>query len=234
MELAARIFEDFRAYPDMQVSIDPGDEPVPEGAKDFFNRHGFLVIKNFIDPEELYQKTPKERGKISYFGSTKKFTHEPIEYQVKGSLSRYAHPKYKPTHSKIRIILQQILGEELYNTYYYDRFYFLGQDLKRHTDRGACEISVSIQVSKSSNKPWSFCLKTLEGREVYANLNDGDAIVYMGCEVEHWRTALKSKYNFVFKYLRKLIREPEYHHQIFFHYVRANGEKSHLAFDASV
>ena len=231
MEIAARIFEDYREYKDMSISIDPGDDAVPIGAQQFFKRHGFLIIRNLVDPEDLYTKVPKERGKLNYYGSYDKYSHELDEVQVSGSLARYGYPKHKTTHSRVRTILEKILSDELYNTYYYERFYFLGQELKRHVDRDACEISVSIQISESSHKPWSFCLKTLGGKEVYANLKDGDGIVYMGCDVEHWRTPLKSKYNFVFSNLRKLIREPEYHHQIFFHYVRANGLRSHHAFD---
>ena len=42
--------------------------------------------------------------------------------------------------------LEKHIGRKLYNTYYYDRFYFPGQKLERHADRDACEISVTVHV----------------------------------------------------------------------------------------
>jgi hypothetical protein len=231
VELVRPIMEQFNKYvnKELQCSIDPGAPAVPFGAQEYFKRHGYLIIKNLWDPKELYHEVPNERGQINYYGSVDKFHHEPEERQVNGSLARYSHPQYKEIHSKIRLIVQDILGEELYNTYYYDRFYFEGQRLYRHSDRDACEISVSVQVSTNSEQPWSFCLQTLEGKEIAANLKDGWGLLYMGCAVEHWRDPLESRYNKYGKVLNKILKKKDdtYHHQIFFHYVRANGPRAH-------
>ena len=59
--------------------------------------------------------------------------------------------------------LEKIIGRKLYNTYYYDRFYYPGQELTRHADRDACEISVSIHVStnlEGKDADWPFWIKT--------------------------------------------------------------------------
>ena len=58
--------------------------------------------------------------------------------------------------------LEKELGRKLYNTYYYDRFYFPGQALTRHADRDACEISVTVHVStnlEGKDADWRFGLK---------------------------------------------------------------------------
>jgi hypothetical protein len=39
---------------------------------------------------------------------------------------------------------------DLHPTYFYDRFYFPGQQLKRHSDRPACEVSVSYKSVQHS------------------------------------------------------------------------------------
>jgi hypothetical protein len=195
-----------------------------------------MIIKNLYDPKELYSPVPEERGQINYYGSVNHFHHNPDEMQVPGSLARYSHPQYKQAHTKIRLILEDILGEKLYNTYYYDRFYFTGQRLVRHSDRDACEISVSVQISTNAVNPWPFCIETPSGEERYANLQDGWGLLYKGCEREHWRDPLQSRYirkrdklmNWIF---RK--EDDTYHHQIFFHYVRANGPRAHCANDAA-
>ena len=103
---------------------------------EFFDTNGYLIIKNLCDPEKLFHSVPKERGLFNWRGSDKldKFTYEEVETQVNGSVARYWHPQYRKIHSEIRLILEQVIGRKLYNTYYYDRFYFPGQPLIKHTD----------------------------------------------------------------------------------------------------
>ena len=212
----------------VQCSIDEGSPPVPEGSKLFFKKHGFLIIKNFLDPKELYCEVPNERGMFKYYGS-QQVGFEPVEGYVPGSLGRYGYPKYKDVHVKVGKFLEEVLGEELYRTYYYDRFYFVDQDLRRHKDRDSCEVSVTVQVSSNSPDPWPISLQTLEGKEVSVNLENGSALVYMGCDLDHWRYPLESRYTTIGKILNKISFKPDdtYHHQLFLHYVLANGSRSH-------
>jgi hypothetical protein len=210
------------------VSIEHPCEPGALGAREFFNKYGYMVIRGIWDPKEFQEEPPEERGQINYFGKVDKFHHEPLEQQVNGSLARYSHPKFKYAHSQIRLKLQKILGEELYNTYYYDRFYFAGQRLYRHTDRDACEISLTYQIS-SNAKPWGICFEDPYGNEKYVLLRNGDAVLYKGCERDHWRELLSSNLNFIQKLLRK--KDTTYHHQIFFHYVLSNGTRVQCAND---
>jgi hypothetical protein len=225
------IFEKFYKYSEKNIhcSIDSCDDSVPVGSKNYFNRHGYLVIANLFDPNELYEPVSDNRGMIKYHGSLDKFTYEENEGQVPGSFSRYSHPRYKEVHNKIRLILQDAIGEELYNTYYYDRFYFAGQELTPHKDRDSCEISVTVQISNNTFEPWPLYLQRKDGKNVGINLQNGWGIVYMGCDVLHWRDPLKSRYNKLGKLRNKVLNKKDdtYHHQIFFHYVRANGTRAH-------
>jgi hypothetical protein len=211
------------------VSIEHPCDAGALGAREFFKKYGYMVIRNIYDHKEFVETPPKERGQINYFGKIDKFSYEPLEQQVNGSLARYNHPKFKYTHSQIRLKLQKILGEKLYNTYYYDRFYFAGQRLYRHTDRDACEISLTYQISSNSKEPWPICFETPKGEEKYVLLNDGDAVLYKGCERDHWREPLPSNLSLIDKIKRK--KDDTYHHQVFFHYVRANGIRAHCAND---
>ena len=139
--------------------------------------------------------------------------------------------------------------QKLYNTYYYDRYYFPGQALTKHADRDACEISVSIHISTNlpdDLKDWPFMIKTpdiytdkkktavlVPGEERSLVLNPGDGLLYKGCERPHWRDAMpgtpkgkKSK-----KLFGKGPQEEQYYHQIFFHYVLQDGERAQCAWD---
>ena len=214
---------------------------------DSFEKNGYLVIPNLWDAEELYHPVPEERGQINY--PSKKldqFTHHPIEGQVEGSVARYWHPQYRAIHSGIRMKLEKELGRKLYNTYYYDRFYFPGQELKLHADRDACEISVSVHVStnlEDKNADWPFWIKIPDtytdkkkttilvlGETHSLVLKPGDGVVYKGCERPHWRDPMPTEYEKTW-YGRKKEKDNLYYHQIFFHYVLSDGQRAHYAWD---
>ena len=209
---------------------------------DKFEKDGYLVVKDLWDAEDLYHPLPDIKGQLNYWSKdVTQFSHNPVEGQVEGSLARYWHPQYRNAHTGIRRKLEKIIGRTLYNTYYYDRYYFPGQALKKHADRDACEISVSIHVSTNlpdNLKDWAFKIKTpdtytddkktavlVPGEERSAILNPGDGLLYKGCERPHWRDAMPTP--------EKVEDAPKeyYYHQIFFHYVLQDGQRAHCAWD---
>lgn len=192
----------------------------------FFNENGYLLLKNVYNADLLYDDVPKTRGMITYHGSEKKMSYAKKEEQVPGSLARYSHPKYKEAHSNIRKTIESVIGKKLYNTYYYDRFYFPGQDLKKHVDRHACEISISVNISSNLKKPWAFCIKTPYGETRSIEMEPGDGVLYKGCDCLHWRDPMPSKYPKILS-----IFDDSYYHQIFFHYVLADGYRCEFAND---
>ena len=198
-----------------------------------FDKDGYLVIKDLWDPEELYHPLPDVRGQLNYWDKNPEhFNHNEIEQQVEGSLARYWHPQYRDIHTGIRLKLEEIVGRKLYNTYYYDRYYFPGQELHRHADRDACEISVSVHISTNltgDNAKWPFKIKTVSGEERSLSLEPGDGLLYKGCERPHWRDPMPTEYQR--KLFRKVEKDGLYYHQIFFHYVLQDGQRAHCAWD---
>ena len=213
-----------------------------------FEKNGYLFMKDLWDPKELYSPVPPEKGQYNYWDKNPEhFTLAPVEMQVEGSTSRYWHPQYRSIHSGIRRKLEKAIGCKLYNTYYYDRFYYPGQELTRHADRDACEISVTVHISTNLPEPeskWPICIKTpdtytdetkaeilVPGEERSVSLEPGDGMIYKGCERPHWRDPMPAPRR------RKrdiILRRPEtewYYHQIFFHYVLQDGKRAHCAWD---
>ena len=90
----------------------------------FFEENGYLIIKNLYDPKELHCAPPQKTGKYYWLNNNIDDVNVMQETQVDGSIERYWHPHYRNAHSKIRFILEKKIGRKLYNTYYYDRFYF--------------------------------------------------------------------------------------------------------------
>jgi len=215
---------------------------------EFFEKNGYLVFKDLWDSEELYSPVPEQTGQYNYWDkNVQNFSHAPVEGQVEGSTSRYWHPQYRTIHSGIRLKLEEKLGRKLYNTYYYDRFYFPGQSLSKHADRDACEISVTVNVStnlEGKDADWPIWIKTpdtytdksrntvlVPGENSSVILHPGDGMIYKGCERPHWRdpmpTPRRRKRDII---LRRKEKE-YYYHQIFFHYVLADGQRAHCAGD---
>ena len=209
-----------------------------------FEKNGYLVIKNLWNPEELYHPVPEQKGQYNYWDKNPEhFNHVPVEQQVEGSTSRYWHPQYRTIHSGIRLKLEEVIGRKLYNTYYYDRYYFPGQELTVHADRDACEISVTVHVSTNLSTPWPIWIKTpdtyadkkktqvlVPGENRSVILEAGDGMAYKGCERPHWRDAMPTEYEKTW-YGRKKEKEGLYYHQIFFHYVLQDGQRAHCAWD---
>lgn len=110
--------------------------------------------------------------------------------------------------------VSKIIGEKVFPTYVYGRIYRKGDDLKIHRDRDACEISLTVNLFQQ--EPWPIYVKTPRGETSKVYLQPGDAMVYLGCDAEHWRDELQD----------------EKHTQVFLHYVRSRGPRAEFIFDA--
>ena len=109
--------------------------------------------------------------------------------------------------------VSEILGEKVLPTYTYARVYKEGSELARHRDRPACEISLTVNLSKDTD--WPIYLQRPDGSETCIELQPGDAVIYLGCQADHWREKfLGTEYT-----------------QVFMHYVRSNGPKAWAYFD---
>lgn len=110
--------------------------------------------------------------------------------------------------------VESIVNEELVPTYAFSRLYHNGDVLESHTDRPACEVSLTIQLGRSHHYAWPIYV----GESRY-DLAEGDAVLYQGCDVPHWRDECNGPKDY-------------YSGQVFLHYVRKNGPYADQAGDA--
>jgi hypothetical protein len=112
--------------------------------------------------------------------------------------------------------IEYYTGLSLTPTYSYARLYSNGDVLDRHTDRPSCEVSVTLQLGRSHHYSWPIYM----GGQRY-DLGEGDAVIYPGCDVEHWRDRCDGP--------------PDYYSgQVFIHFVRTDGKYAEWANDKRV
>ena len=102
--------------------------------------------------------------------------------------------------------IEKETGLELTEMYTFARNYKQQNELKRHKDRGSCEISGTINLG---GDPWPIYIDTNSENGYYDEENEkyisfgekgvevllepGDCMLYLGCENEHWRNPLLDK-----------------------------------------
>jgi len=172
-----------------------------------FKEKGYIVRKKLLDVSmtRALCRYVHKRDELGLLGA---------DQQVPESPAAYGDTNMEILLVKIRPSVEQVTGLQLFPTYSYYRLYKHGAELRRHVDRPACEISVSLNLGQAPEDPWPLWLRGAQG--VYAAyLQPGDAVIYRGMECEHWREPFPGK---------SLA-------QVFLHYVDANGAHTDWKFD---
>lgn len=170
---------------------------------------GYQPIKNVLPVEFINE---------AVFNIFEEIKITPPTYDVHRGLI-WQFYKLEPTQliaQDVKPRIEKILGEDLLFTYSFITVYTNNSYMSRHTDRDACEVSVSINLA--STLDWKLQLQDLNGEHAACSTKAGDGVIYLGREVEHWRDLLVSY-------------SPQFYIQTFFHYVRAKGKYKHLEND---
>ena len=161
----------------------------------------YKIIKNFLSKDEI--------DLLSIYGEIKHRTNiKSFDFKQNNNWDTYYYGDaiIESILIKKKDIIEKEVNLNLLGTYAYWRMYTKFSELKKHKDREACEISVTVNISSDGTK-WPIYM---DGEAI--NLNIGDAAVYLGCEVEHWREPFLGDYQM----------------QAFLHYVNKDGKnKNH-------
>ena len=125
------------------------------------------------------------------------------DIQVVGAPSWYGDGAMQYLLLFLKPEMERQTGLSLLPTYSYFRLYSNGDVLEKHKDRPSCEVSASICLKGDK---WPLIIDGFS-----AILRPGDALIYRGCDYEHWREEFT---------------EGETLAQVFLHYVDANGENT--------
>jgi len=165
------------------------------------------IIKDFITAEEaqFFLCYTQMMHRNNPFASNDKSYEVPND-----DTSYYADALTESLLLKKHEFMEKELGIKLFPTYTYWRMYTYGSELKKHTDRNSCEISITLHLG-SDGTPWPICFN-----DQCFELKPGEAAIYKGIEWPHYR---KEPY------------KGDFYSQVFMHYVHADGIHQQYKFD---
>lgn len=180
----------------------------------------YEVVKGAVSPEvlqhcdiefELLRKVMHITNNVS---EENKFAFN--DEQIANSFSYYSPLCFETLAQTLLPTMEEVTGKKLYPTYTYARIYYEGAEMARHTDRPSCEFSTTVCISNDPDfGAWDIWFKNLEGKEFPIWLEPGDALVYKGDILEHWRNPYAGK--------RQC--------QAFLHYVNKQGKYRDYKYD---
>ena len=162
------------------------------------------IIKSFFTPDELkvYQKYCYNKvDENKYFFKERDSKNVGPSWYMDSLMNSLLDVK-KP-------IVEKACGLKLYPTYAFWRYYVFGGKLLKHIDRPSCEISISACIKKEGMWPL-----VIEGESI--ELEEGEALIYAGCDQYHWRPSFYKGEGMA---------------QVFLHYVNQNGIYRNHAYD---
>ena len=178
----------------------------------------YKIIKKVLSKEiwKLAFDYFKFRGNVAHYchanhASVSNFYGIFTDPQVPGNFSIYADPLFELFLIKCKKIVEKHTKRKVFPTYSYGRLYEKGAVLKRHQDRGSCEISMTLNLG---GNPWPIYLSTHK-KDRKITLKPGDLLLYAGTKCAHWRYKFKG----------------ELCAQIFLHYVYQDGPYIYNRFD---
>jgi hypothetical protein len=151
--------------------------------------------------------------------------------QCNDSVAVYADALSEMFLKTKKSLVEKAFGEELLPTYSFSRMYYKGGELKRHSDRPSCEVSVTLNIF-ADNINWPIWFHKLDmskptdpnttnyvedpnAKPISLITKPGSAAAYEGCAYSHWREPYSGE---------KCM-------QVFLHYVRAKGRYTSFAMD---
>lgn len=145
-----------------------------------FSQSGYVVIRNLLTGSALsflndYAVKSAEHGRMG-----------PGDLDVPGTPCAYSDPFMESLMEALTPRIEAVSCLELYPTYTYFRVYKHGDLLARHKDRPSCEVSVTLSLGYRGVEPWPIWIES-GGASKSIVLERGDAMVYKGTEIPHWR-----------------------------------------------
>jgi hypothetical protein len=200
-------------------------EPEPLADAELLHQNGYVVLLDLITQADAEQLTAKLREYIEQ-------TRAQPDPQCPKSQAVHGMPASDELLEMLTPVISKASGRNLIPTYSYARMYVNGETLPKHTDRPACQYSVTLCLGMDGD-PWPIFMAkksnsdsgtpyTMPDRSAHymgeptaAYLNVGDGVLYLGMDMVHYREPF----------------EGQWQAQVFLHWVDADGPHADQKYD---
>lgn len=161
---------------------------------------GYAYVEGLV-PAIVLQRFHERMRRVLDFQNAPQF-HTQSWLATKPTIEVYSmqYPPMAAFHWGLTPVAAQIAGCDVLPTYAYFRVYQKDDICVVHSDRDACEHSMSLMVELADHAPWALCIGSEEigtsrdpqrdfGGEKYTALpmRSGDAVMYRGVTRRHGR-----------------------------------------------
>jgi len=176
-----------------------------------FKEKGYVHLKDFLDKNNCKELT-NELNRLVKEQKTIKDEQCPLSEAIHGTVT------FDKLLEDLIPHFEEASGLKLFPTYSYARLYnSQNEELKIHRDRPACEISATLTLDFEGDV-WPIYMGANEDKSnaTEIKMEIGDAVMYRGCDIYHWREPYK---------------EGKWQAQVFLHYVNQNGPHAEWKYD---
>jgi|TARA_B100000085_G_scaffold75846_2_gene68113 hypothetical protein len=136
----------------------------------------YKLIKNFFSKEELEILKPYCLNRLDEDWTTDPQSPHAPNFTDDALMKVFHEKKHK--------LVEELSGLKLFRTYSYWRYYMYGSDLETHTDRPACEVSITVSIHQTKKWP-------IHMNNNWIDMEEGDAVIYLGYDIPHGRKTFK-------------------------------------------
>jgi hypothetical protein len=176
-----------------------------------FKEKGYVHLKDFLHLDSC-KELAKELKRLVEQKKTVKDEQCPLSEAIHGTVT------FDKLLEDLTPHFEAASGLKLFPTYSYARLYNTqDEELKVHRDRPACEISATLTLDFEGDV-WPIYMGANEDKSdpTEIKMMIGDAVMYRGCDIYHWREPYK---------------EGKWQAQVFLHYVDQNGPHAEWKYD---
>ena len=197
-----------------------------------YEQDGYAVVRNLIPPEvaqallEQLERDVKARG-LSFQSFAR---NHPLVRKHSVEITGHLYPSLLSFLWGLTPVVAQLTGRDVLPSYDFFRIYQQGDICRVHSDRPACEHSMTLTLHYSDAQVWDFAIGAhpVDGPQPLAEdfgseefrtvgMQPGDAILYQGVRRRHGRMAPNPN---------------RFSAHLFLHWVDRDGPHKSHAFDA--
>ena len=176
------------------------NRPAAPSAAEAYRERGYVLLEQLFAPlvlEVMHAKMQHDlqlNGNPKYISRTSLLTKPAIEVYSR------QYPPLATFHWGLTPTAAEVAECELIPSYAYFRAYQQGDRCLVHSDRHACEHSLSLTMHLADEQPWALCIENrrIETQEPIAEdfgahdhtplpMRAGDAVMYRGVDHRHGR-----------------------------------------------